>query len=800
MGFRPVPMFGGMAEMAFRLTMWRRIILLFISVGLVYFTVVGLLSYRQLQTEKISSIKSNLSGQLKQLELVVDTLFTNIESGVLVLAHNPLVRTRDDDGFTNFTKVGETPVSYRFNKTEAEIRKLFAQHKRYYEYVNSVYMGRENGGFVRSHKRAQPTRYDPRERSWYKLAKDNPGQVMRTEPYCAVTTEDINIGTTTALVDGDGRVFGVVGMDVTLKDLRRFIINMKTDYEGRVALLNKDGEVLATTWSPLKNRNVKDVFPGLTERIMGQEAGCLMVPGKDLALCHITSPRLGWKVLIVTPMRSIKKEVFASAARLLLLMFSFLVILGILTGLGLQRFVVGPIRNLSDKAEEISRSGELSTFMEAASSDEIGNLSRSFNRMVAKLKEMGAQLRQRSDELEETVQARTAELVSVNRELENELGLRIQAENDLKIQQAYLKQLFDLSPEAIVLIDINNIVLRINSEFTHLFGYSREEALGRSIYDLILPPGEEKEGLRAKAQIMAGRKLPLETKRRHRDGRMIDVSLTGTAIELGGNHYGVYAIYRDITRQKKQEEELRRAKEAAEEADRLKSAFLAAMSHELRTPLNSIIGFTGILLQQLPGPLNQEQAKQMTMVQNSARHLLNLINDILDISKIEAGQVQLAADRFSFKEAVDNVLSSISPLAAKKGLELTSGIDDRIGEIATDRRRLEQVLLNLLSNAVKFTDHGTVRVEAQQDGRRLTVRVIDTGIGIKPEDRETLFEAFRQLDTGLNRQYEGTGLGLSICKKLVGLMGGEIRAESEGPDKGSTFSFDIPLSSGEPHE
>ena len=160
----------------------------------------------------------------------------------------------------------------------------------------------------------------------------------------------------------------------------------------------------------------------------------------------------------------------------------------------------------------------------------------------------------------------------------------------------------------------------------------------------------------------------------------------------------------------------------------------------------------------------------------------------------------LAADRFSFKEAVDNVLSSISPLAAKKGLELTSGIDDRIGEIATDRRRLEQVLLNLLSNAVKFTDHGTVRVEAQQDGRRLTVRVIDTGIGIKPEDRETLFEAFRQLDTGLNRQYEGTGLGLSICKKLVGLMGGEIRAESEGPDKGSTFSFDIPLSSGEPHE
>ena len=778
--------------------MWRRILILFIVVGLVYFAFVGLLSYRQLSTEKLNSIKSNLSGQLKQMELVVDTLFTNIESGVLVLAHTPLVRTRDDASFTNFTRVGETPFSYRITETEAEIRKLFAQHKKYYEYVNSVYMGRENGGFVRSHKRAQPTRYDPREREWYKLAKANPGKVMRTEPYRSVTTEDINIGTTTALVDENGKVFGVVGMDVTLRDLRRFVINMKTEYEGRVALLSKDGEVLATTWSPLKNKNVRDVFPDLADEIMSREAECRILRGKDLALCHTTSPRLGWKVLIITPMGPIKKEVFASAVRLLILMFSLMIVLGILTGLGLQRFVVRPIRNLSEKAEEITRSGELSTFMEVASRDEVGNLSRSFNRMVAKLKEMDAQLRNYSSELEETVNARTAELVSVNQELENELGLRVQAENDLKIQKAYLEQLFALSPEAITLIDNNNVVLRVNSEFTRIFGYEEDEALGRVLYDLILPPEMEADGFQARDRIMSGLELPLETKRRHKDGRLIDVSLTGTTIELGGNHYGIYAIYRDITHRKKQEEELRQAKEAAESADRLKSAFLASMSHELRTPLNSIIGFTGILAQQLPGPLNDEQLKQLGMVQTSARHLLNLINDILDISKIESGQLELAADRFSFKEAVDNVLSIIGPLAQKKGLDLVPDIDDGIKEMHTDRRRLEQVFLNLLSNAVKFTDHGSVRVEARKDGPRVVIRVTDTGIGIKPEDRETLFEAFRQLDTGLSRQYEGTGLGLSICKKLVGLMGGSIRAESEGPDKGSTFTFDIPLSPGEP--
>ncbi len=285
-----------------------------------------------------------------------------------------------------------------------------------------------------------------------------------------------------------------------------------------------------------------------------------------------------------------------------------------------------------------------------------------------------------------------------------------------------------------------------------------------------------------------------------KDGSRVPVLLTVTALrDATGAIASFLGIARDITAQKRAEELLREsharmalAKERAEAADRVKSAFLATMSHELRTPLNSIIGFTGVLLQGLAGPLNAEQQKQLEMVQSSARHLLALINDVLDISKIEAGELRVDAVPCDVRASMNRVAGMVKPLAEKKGLLLDVALPPPGAEPVGDARRVEQVLLNLLNNAIKFTERGRVALRARVAASRLEIAVAETGIGIAERDLATLFQPFQQLDSTLTRQHEGTGLGLAICRRLARLMGGDVRAESE-PGKGSVFTLTLPL-------
>ncbi|MAL61165.1 MAG: hypothetical protein CMC14_14085 [Flavobacteriaceae bacterium] len=238
--------------------------------------------------------------------------------------------------------------------------------------------------------------------------------------------------------------------------------------------------------------------------------------------------------------------------------------------------------------------------------------------------------------------------------------------------------------------------------------------------------------------------------------------------------------------------ELEKEKVKAQSADLMKSAFLATMSHELRTPMNSIIGFTSLLLKEYAGPLNQEQAKQLAMVKNSGQHLLGLINDILDISKIEAGELTVTFSEFNFVESLIDIIDFLSPQAISKKLVIKTDIHNEKVILKSDKRRVEQVLLNLISNAIKFSEKGTILIKVNLVDSMLHTKVIDEGIGINKENIEKLFEPFIQLNGGLTRSHEGTGLGLAISKNLIEKLGGTIKVESE-LGEGSTFTICLPL-------
>jgi len=437
-------------------------------------------------------------------------------------------------------------------------------------------------------------------------------------------------------------------------------------------------------------------------------------------------------------------------------------------------------------------------------------------RDITELKKGQLALESARRELEKRVAERTAELETAVNALREEVAERRQIEDNLRKSEEEHRAVLDASPNCIIAYDDQGRAIYVNPAFTRVFGWPQDEVIGKRI-DFV-PEENKPQTQKAIKEIYAaeGGVYSFESRRSKKSGEIIDVSINAALfLDAKGSPIGMLVNLADISERKRNEEELRKyrqrleqlveertaelavAMEKAKEADRLKSAFLASMSHEFRTPLNSIIGFTGIILQGLVGPLNEEQKKQMGMVQHSAQHLLSLINDVLDISKIEAGQLKVEREEFGLAQLVTEVKFNLTPMAKAKGLELKCELAPEVGRIVSDRRRVEQILINLLNNAIKFTDKGGVYLDCGVDDGFLISRVRDTGIGIKQEDLRNLFKPFRQIDTGLSRRYEGTGLGLNICKRLVELLGGEIWAESSGEGEGSTFSFTLPLTGGD---
>jgi len=226
-------------------------------------------------------------------------------------------------------------------------------------------------------------------------------------------------------------------------------------------------------------------------------------------------------------------------------------------------------------------------------------------------------------------------------------------------------------------------------------------------------------------------------------------------------------------------------------ANQHKAEFLANMSHELRTPLNSILGFSQLLLEGDGGELSLDQRQDVDIIAQNGRHLLSLINDLLDISKLEAGKAQLHRGEVEVESLISECVESVSSLAKTKKLDLAFSVGEDVGRVSADGPKLKQVLLNLLGNAIKFTESGSVRVNAERQGADLRISVRDTGIGVHTEDVERIFESFQQGQSGMTGKYQGTGLGLAICRQLVEMHGGRIWVKSAA-GQGSTFTFTIP--------
>jgi PAS domain S-box-containing protein len=376
---------------------------------------------------------------------------------------------------------------------------------------------------------------------------------------------------------------------------------------------------------------------------------------------------------------------------------------------------------------------------------------------------------------------------------------------------ALLKALVGSSDDAMISLDLAGIVSSWNRGAEVMYGYPQSEMIGSSI-TRIWPPEVQDESFMVLRRAMQGEPTRnQEVVRLARNGRTVDVALTVSPIKnAAGQIVGISTIERDISESKRHEESLQlwaaelrettreslQRKQEAESANRAKSQFLANMSHELRTPLNAIIGYSEMLQEDAIQLGQESMAKDLDKIRGAGRHLLKLINDVLDLSKVEAGKMDTYVEQFEVMPFVDEVANTVKPLVEQKGNALSVRCDPEIGPMRTDRTKLRQCLFNLLSNSAKFTDCGTISlvvtqyVEDDQDWIRF--EVVDTGIGISKDQLGKVFEAFVQAENSTTRKFGGTGLGLTLTKRYCELLGGKLQTESES-GRGTKFALLLPV-------
>ncbi|WP_094228989.1 PAS domain-containing sensor histidine kinase [Methanolobus psychrotolerans] len=365
---------------------------------------------------------------------------------------------------------------------------------------------------------------------------------------------------------------------------------------------------------------------------------------------------------------------------------------------------------------------------------------------------------------------------------------RKKAEKTLKESEERFQVLYENMPGGTIIIGKDYMVEDVNHRTCEITGYKKEELVGQ-LCDIVCPKGSISKQCPIWVDGLEGFQ-GMDTTIKCKNGTKTPILKNTKKIFIEGEQY-ILENFQDISERKAAEEAIINAKITAEEANRTKSEFLATMSHELRTPLNAVIGYSDLLLEDSFGVLTAQQRRSLGHISNSGKHLLKLINDILDISKVEAGKMELYYEKFFVDEVFSTVLNIVSPLARKKNIEIEISIVPDKLLLNADKVRFKQILFNLASNAVKFTPNGGhVLLDAHLKDNVAEFSVIDTGIGISSDDICNLFHPFHQIDSTISRKYDGTGLGLSLVKRFVEMHGGEVSVKSE-PGKGSKFTFMI---------
>jgi signal transduction histidine kinase len=630
--------------------------------------------------------------------------------------------------------------------------------------------------------------------------------VRGSEPYMTITIPIERFA---------GDVIGVLQAEVNLKYIGDVVSAIKVGEAGYAYLVARSGDLIAhpDISLVLQRRNVdqlgqvKAAFQRVSPLTQTKAVVAQNVQGKEVFSSYALIPSLDWAVIIERPLAEAYEPLYASVFRA-----SGLLLVGLgmalLASLLLAQRVLRPLRTLREGVERIG-SGDLSARLDLKTGDEIEVLADEFNKMTVQLQESYANL-------ERKVEDRTKELTeSLEQQTATSEILGVIASSPTDIQPV----LDTIARSAAQVCAADDAVIRlIQADRLQLVAHygsiepgpqvrpiNRGSMIARAVLDRQVLHVENLTAI-------AAREFPeiVTTNERHR----IRTALAAPLIRES-QPIGVIFIRRTIVDPFTEKQiallktfadqaviaienvrlfkEIQEKNEQLEAANRHKSQFLANVSHELRTPLNSIIGFTRIVLRRTQGQIADLQKENLQKVLISSEHLLNLINGILDLSKIESGRTEVYVETFKLDDVVRLATSTVEPMLKDGHVHLVTELANDLPLMKTDRDKLRQVILNLLSNAVKFTEEGEIKVSAWQENSALKLMISDTGIGMKKEALDYIFEEFRQADMSSTRRYGGTGLGLAIAKKFVNLMGGDIAVESEA-GKGSKFTLTLPIS------